>query len=401
MTVLNDLTYISTTPTYFKTISNLPNYLIGAFIFTEIKTCAEIMHVFLKNFYADYFVNNSHNAHNDLYLLSQLDYTSIDTYRYWFLIIFYGLAILDDRADTSNLMIQFIACSTSAIDEYINTINIPQIDFYITISIDMTVKTINIGLFCTAMIIFFDKLKNILSYKYDNGNILIKVTLFNSYLSKVYKFPIECAFLFVIFILFYIVNTMLCNEMIIDILNSWNYFGLVIYFVCFVIYLIRYNINFFSFLELSNVETSNYKYIAKQYLRDCTNIVAHILRLLLLFLRLNIYDGLDDIFDSYYVFIGDFNIYEYYDFAVLYFVHNWFLVDNTYDLSITKYTESSYNTSSIYIYTAILYKIFLFLFFLTEGVLRIFLATYIILLLSLEINNFNVIYAEDANSNLK
>ena len=178
------------------------------------------MHVFLKNFYADYFVNNSHNAHNDLYLLSQLDYTSIDTYRYWFLIIFYGLAILDDRADTSNLMIQFIACSTSAIDEYINTINIPQIDFYITISIDMTVKTINIGLFCTAMIIFFDKLKNILSYKYDNGNILIKVTLFNSYLSKVYKFPIECAFLFVIFILFYIVNTMLCNEMIIDILNS-------------------------------------------------------------------------------------------------------------------------------------------------------------------------------------
>ena len=77
------------------------------------------------------------------------------------------------------------------------------------------------------------------------------------------------------------------------------------------------------------------------------------------------------------------------------------MVDNTYDLSITKYTESSYNTSSIYIYTAILYKIFLFLFFLTEGVLRIFLATYIILLLSLEINNFNVIYAEDANSNLK
>ena len=75
-------------------------------------------------------------------------------------------------------------------------------------------------------------------------------------------------------------------------------------------------------MELSNVETSNYKYIAKQYLRDCTNIVAHILRLLLLFLRLNIYDGLDDIFDSYYVFIGDFNIYEYYDFAVLYFVHN-------------------------------------------------------------------------------
>ena len=117
-------------------------------------------------------------------------------------------------------MLQFIAYNTLAVEEYINTINIPQIDFSITISVDMAVKIINIGLFFMAMIIFFDKLKNILSYKYESGYFLVKITLMNLFLSKTYKFPVECIFLFVVFFFFYIISTMFFNEMMIDILNS-------------------------------------------------------------------------------------------------------------------------------------------------------------------------------------
>jgi hypothetical protein len=49
-----------------------------------------------------------------------------------------------------------------------------------------------------------------------------------------------------------------------------------------------------------------------QFLFDALNIIAFVLRFLVLMARLNIYDGVDDILDSYYIFMADFEEEEYF-----------------------------------------------------------------------------------------
>ena len=49
-----------------------------------------------------------------------------------------------------------------------------------------------------------------------------------------------------------------------------------------------------------------------QYLFDVLNVIGFSLRFVLLMARLNIYDGIDDILDSYYVCFIDFDEEEYY-----------------------------------------------------------------------------------------
>ena len=119
----------------------------GTFIFTEIKTDVDIIYEFLKKFYIDYFVNNPHNS---LYSLSKLDYTSIDTYRDLLLIILYNLFEWNYRPDKTSWSLQFIAYSglviNLLIDEFIDKMDIPQIYFTITISIDIAMTSIDMSI---------------------------------------------------------------------------------------------------------------------------------------------------------------------------------------------------------------------------------------------------------------
>lgn len=119
----------------------------GTFIFTEIKTDVDIIYEFLKKFYIDYFVNNPHNI---LYSLIKLDYTSIDTYRDLLLIILYNLFEWNYRPDKTSWSLQFIAYSglviNLLIDEFIDKMDIPQIYFTITISIDIAMTSIDMSI---------------------------------------------------------------------------------------------------------------------------------------------------------------------------------------------------------------------------------------------------------------
>lgn len=301
-----------------------------------------------------------------------------------------------DLCDINNLHTSIINSTYVASNPYLNFTTFDEMVTFDPSSPDTAIifKFMHTIMFTILFVINFFPFKNFILPN-SNSFIYTKIILISTHLSKLYKFPEEGLILFVLFLYFYMINLMLFNELLVDTINSWNSFGLYIYIICFIIYLHRYNLNFFSFLELSNTETPTYKYLTKQYLRDITNFLAHALRLVLLFLRLNIYDGLDDIFDSYYIFVGDFNIYEYYDMLIIYFTKPILIIDSIYDMPLTRYTESGSEGTPIYVYITILYKIFLFFFFLLEGILRIFLASYIILLLTLEINNFNVVYSED------
>jgi hypothetical protein len=85
------------------------------------------------------------------------------------------------------------------------------------------------------------------------------------------------------------------------------------YFFCLLIFflLYKYSIHYFAFLEASVVEGRSVSYISKQFFRDFINTFALFLRFFILLFRLNVYDTLDDFYDSYYIFVGDFDDDEY------------------------------------------------------------------------------------------
>jgi hypothetical protein len=85
------------------------------------------------------------------------------------------------------------------------------------------------------------------------------------------------------------------------------------YFFCIlIIYLFfKYSQHYFAFLEASVSEGRTVSFISKQFFKDFMNTFALFLRFFILLFRLNIYDTLDDFYDSYYIYVGDFDEDEY------------------------------------------------------------------------------------------
>ena len=224
---------------------------------------------------------------------------------------------------------------------------------------------------------------------------LIKAIYIMYFLSNILRVSKKIWLLVYIFISYYIINLFLYNEFNIEYINTFSLHIVTIFLLITIYFLYKYNIFTLLFFEFSIIIGKSYLYIFKQYLRDILNILAYTLRLILLFIRLNIYDGLDDFFDSYYIFIGDFNAYDYLEIIYIYNYNQLYMnYDNLYDQSILKYEEIELYLNLIYIYSIILFKFILFLILLLEGGFRLILASYIFILVMLEINNFNVILLE-------
>lgn len=97
------------------------------------------------------------------------------------------------------------------------------------------------------------------------------------------------------------------EELIEFFLNASFFFFLTV----FIFFLYRYSIHYFSFLEASKKEGRNLNFLG-QFGKDIINSFGLFLRFGVLIVRLNIYDGLDDVLDSYYLFFCDFNDDEYF-----------------------------------------------------------------------------------------
>jgi hypothetical protein len=106
-----------------------------------------------------------------------------------------------------------------------------------------------------------------------------------------------------------------------------------LFFVFIIFFLFyKYSIHYFSFLENSVTEGYSSSFIAKQFVRDFSNTFALFLRFFLLFFRLNIYDGLDDFLDSYYIFFIDFDEDSYSDELFFFQDFFFFFSDNREDV---------------------------------------------------------------------
>jgi len=125
------------------------------------------------------------------------------------------------------------------------------------------------------------------------------------------------------------------------------------YFFCglilFLIY--KYSQHYFAFLEASVSEGRSVSFVSKQFFRDFINTFALLLRFFILLFRLNVYDTLDDFYDSYYIFVGDFDDDEYFSELFVSFSSFYFYdFDNNDDRSFSLEDESDFFLDLFYIY---------------------------------------------------
>ena len=189
------------------------------------------------------------------------------------------------------------------------------------------------------------------------------------------------------------------QEEVIEFIDTsfFNFFSLIIFYLC-----VKHSIHYFAFLEASVVEGRTVGFVAKQFFRDFLNTFSLMLRFYTLLFRMNVYDNLDDFFDSYYIFVGDFDDDEYLNELFL-SIHGTtlFTLDNNDDRSFLLEDENDFSSDFFYTYFVIWGKLYLFIFFIAELAARLGLAFYIFYLIIFEVHAVNCSYREDTFMNVK
>ena len=203
----------------------------------------------------------------------------------------------------------------------------------------------------------------------------------------------------VILFLMFLYGTMMIVTFDDDQEEFLEYFEQLMYtgvFYVLIYYIVRVGVHFFSFLEASVSEGRTFKFVLGQFTRDALNTFAFTMRLFTLMVRFFIYESNDDILDSYYIFIGDFDDDEYFNelffstFPTLFFDG-----DNNDDRSFFLEDEIDLSSDLFSLYFIMLTKLGSLMFYVPEGIARAFLAFYIGYLIVFEVHTANRSYVED------
>ena len=182
------------------------------------------------------------------------------------------------------------------------------------------------------------------------------------------------------------------QEELLEFFNSMCYF---FFLATLGYYFYKYSVHYFSYLEASKQDTKSVSPFS-QFLFDALNLIAFVLRFLVLMIRLNIYDGVDDVLDSYYIFMADFEEEEYFSdaFFSLFSVMS-FDTDLNDDRSFLFEDEMDFSADLFTLYFLIWGKFAHFWLFILEEMARVTLALYVTYLVIFEINAVNRSYSED------
>jgi hypothetical protein len=128
-----------------------------------------------------------------------------------------------------------------------------------------------------------------------------------------------------------------------------GFFVFFCYLICFLVF--KHSQHYFAFLEASVTEGRSVSFVAKQFFRDFINTFALLLRFFILLFRLNVYDTLDDLYDCYYIFVGDYDDDEYlselfFSFSSLFYVD----YDNNDDRAFTLEDENEFMIDFFFLY---------------------------------------------------
>ena len=169
------------------------------------------------------------------------------------------------------------------------------------------------------------------------------------------------------------------------------------FFTTVILYLLyKYSVHYFAFLAASVAEGRSVSFIAQQFKKDFLDTFSLMLRFYILLFRMNVYDTLEDFFDGYYIFVGDFDDDEYLNELFL-SLHGTllFTIDNQDDRSFLLEDENDFSNDFFYTYYVLWGKLFFFVFFMAEEGARLALAFYITFLIIFEIHAVNCSYKED------
>lgn len=251
-------------------------------------------------------------------------------------------------------------------------------------------------LFFTTGLIFMHTIRVTL-WSSINEVYLPRVFFYLSSASRDFRFQLDALLMTFLFMVFYSVLAIMSfdddQQVSIEFITTF-WFLLFLFVIIFLIF--KHSFHYFSFLEMSISEGKSSLFIIKQFVRDLTNTFALGLRFTILLFRLNVYDGLDDLYDSYYFFLGDFDEDDYSD-EIFYslFSSEFFISDNGEDLGYLKEEEYDWSFDFFHLYFIIWGKFFFFLLFLVEEAFRVILAIYIIYLISFDVHAVNCSYVED------
>lgn len=283
----------------------------------------------------------------------------------------------------------FVFKVTSIFDTYSDNIEI----FFNTLEIAYNI--LNYYTIFLIFILFSSVVINYLKSTYTLFN-LAKWNYYLYSISKEFRMQYEFISLIVISFIFYLFIAILSFddsvEADIELLTFYLFYS----FSFIIIYLLyKYSIHYFTFLDSSVKNGRVINSITSQLSKDFLNSLGLMLRFYILLFRINVYDTLDDFFDSYYIFVGDLEEDEYLG-ELIFSVYNklFFLIDNENDLSITLEGESEFYNDIFYVYFIIWGKIFYFLAIIVEEIARLALAFYVCYLITFEVHNVNCSYNE-------
>ena len=247
------------------------------------------------------------------------------------------------------------------------------------------------------LVIIFINIFTLLKWNNSNESYLIRIFYYINSVARESRVQFESMIQTFFFFVFY--WSMLIatfdddQEELIEIFDTgfFTFFCALIFFLLF-----KYSQHYFAFLEASVSEGRTVSYVTKQFFRDFINTFALFLRFFILLFRLNVYDTLDDFYDSYYIFVGDFDDDEYFIemFFSVYTIF-YFDYDNNDDRAFSLEDENEFFMDLFYIYFNCWAKFMTFIFFILEEILRLSLAFYICYLIIFEVHSVNCSYVED------
>jgi len=225
----------------------------------------------------------------------------------------------------------------------------------------------------------------------------VRVYYYTYSFAKDTRIQFETVLSFVVMLIFYWLMTVMTfdddQEEFIEYVHT-SFFYIFTLIVLYLVY--AYSIHYFAFLDATATNRRTVSFVAKQFSTDFLNTFSLLLRFYILLFRINIYDTLEDFFDSYYILVGDFDDDEYLN-ELFFSIHGtlFFTLDNNDDRSFLLEDENDFYYDLYYLYFMVWGKFFYFLIFTCEEGGRLGLALYICYLITFEVHTVNASYKED------
>ena len=327
---------------------------------------------------------------NSIYNIFQFFFNS-DNQNFWIILLYYTPELTFGMIDFIKIFFlnnSFNLSINTEYDLYNDNLNITNSEFLESLIYFFFFSWLFI------LIINFFRIQKIFK---KNNFLLIKNYFFLYNTSKdsriQFEMMIEIFFFFFFFWTMLIVTFDDDQEEFIDIFNTSCF----IFFLLIIFYLLqKYSQHYFAFLEPSVSDNRSASFALKQFSRDFINTFALILRFFILIFRINVYDTLDDLYDSYYIYFGDFDDDEYYDELIFPITSLLFFdYDVNDDRIYSLEEENDFFFDFFFLYYLCWSKFFLFIFFAIEEILRLLLAFYIFYLIIFEVHSVNCSYSED------